>query len=184
MHFVTFSVSRQRSSASCNRALEAVRSVRQRLLGRNEAVEEQRINFAPYGLSTRRGTISKPWSVKMYCLSDTNAVKVPCTPSTREVLIEAGLGPKTFSVPLSATGEEFRGIILSAFPKLKNGGGFDLLRCIANSKDLEVISSSVAQSAKLLKAAVGNGRVYIRPIQKNLDLSIDKDVVPQCDVSN
>ena len=47
-----------------------------------------------------------------------------------------------------------------------------------------MISSSVAQSAKLLKAAVGNGRVYIRPIQKNLDLSSDKDVVPQCDVSN
>ena len=29
------------------------------------------------------------------------------------------------------------------------------------SKHLEVTSTSIAQSAKLLKAAVGNGRVYV-----------------------
>lgn len=187
VHFVTISVSRQRSTASCSRALQAVRSVRQRLLGGNDAVEEQRVNFALYGLSARRGSsgaISKQWSVKMYCLADTNAIKVPCTPSSREVLIEAGLGPKTFSVPLSATGEDFRDSIFSAFPKLKDGGGFDLLRCLPNSKHLEVILASVAQSARLLKATVGNGRVYVRPIQKNLDLSVDKNVVPQCEVSS
>ena len=51
-------------------------------------------------------------------------------------------------------------------------------------KHLDVISPAVAQSAKLLKAAVGNGRVYVRPIQKNLDTSIDKEAVPQCEVSN
>ena len=43
---------------------------------------------------------------------------------------------------------------------------------------LDVISPSVAQSARLLKAAVGNGKVYVRPIQKNLDLSIDKAIPP------
>ena len=183
------SVSRQRSSASCSRALEAVRSVRERLLGGNTAIEEQRANFAPYGSSssTRRGTnrtISKQWSIKMFCLADRNCVRVPCTPSSREVLIEAGLGPKTFSVPLNSSGEEFREMILSHFPKLRDGGGFDLLRCIPNSKHLDVISPSVAQSARLLKAAVGNGRVYVRPIQKNLDLSVDEEAVPQCEVND
>lgn len=182
-------VSRQRSSASCSRALEAVRSVRERLLGGGtSAIEEQRANFAPYGSSssTRRGTnraISKQWNIKMFCLSDRNCVRVPCTPSSREVLIEAGLGPKTFSVPLCSNGEEFREMILSNFPKLRDGGGFDLLRCISNTKHLDVISPSVAMNAKLLKAAVGNGRVYVRPIQKNLDLSID-EALPQCEVRN
>ena len=182
-------VSRQRSSASCSRALEAVRSVRERLLGGgNSTIEEQRANFAPYGSSSssRRGinrAISKQWSLKMFCLADKNCVQVPCTPSSREVLIEAGLGPKTFSVPLGSSGEEFREIILSNFPKLRDGGGFDLLRCIPNTKHLDVISPSVAMNAKLLKAAVGNGRVYVRPIQKNLDLSID-EAIPQCEVRN
>ena len=86
-------VSQQRSSASCSRALEAVRSVRERLLGGvNSAIEEQQANFAPYGWGTNRA-ISKQWSIKMFCLSDRNCVRVPCTPSPREVLIEAGLGP-------------------------------------------------------------------------------------------
>ena len=65
----------------------------------------------------------------------------------RDLLIEAGLGPKIFSVPLCSSGEEFREIILSKFPKLKDGGGFDLLRCIPNTKHLHVISPSDAQSA-------------------------------------
>ncbi len=39
--------SRQRSTASCSRALDVVRSVRERLLGGN-AAREQRANFAPY----------------------------------------------------------------------------------------------------------------------------------------
>ena len=119
IHVIT--VSRQRSSASCSQALEAVRSVRERPLGGgNSAIEEQRANFAPYdSSSSRRGTnkaISKQWSIKMFCLADKNCVRVPCTPSSREVLIEAGLGPKTFSVPLSSSGEEFREMILSNLP--------------------------------------------------------------------
>ena len=70
-------VSQQRSSASFSWALEAVRSVRERLLGGgNSAIEEQRANFAPYGSSScRRGTnraISKQWSLKIFCLADKN----------------------------------------------------------------------------------------------------------------
>ena len=62
------------------------------------------LSFAPYGLSssTRRGTnqtVSKQWSIKMFCLADKNAIRVPCMPTSRDLLIEAGLGPKTFSVP-------------------------------------------------------------------------------------
>ena len=76
----------------------------------------------------------------------------------REVLIKAGLGPKTFSVPLCSSGEEFREIILSNFPKFRDGEGLDLLCCIPNTKHLDVISPSVAQSERLLKAAVRNVR--------------------------
>ena len=43
------------------------------------------------------------------------------------------------------------------------------MRCIANSRQLEPISLMVAKSPLLLKKVIGNGRIYVRPIQKNLD---------------
>lgn len=45
------------------------------------------------------------------------------------------------------------------------------MRCIPNTRQLEPISSTVSQQPKLLKSVVANGRIYIRPIQKDLDLS-------------
>ena len=125
-----------------------VHSVRER---GNTAIEEQQANFASSS-STRRGTnraVSKQWSIKKFCLADKNSTRAPCLPSRREVLIEAGIGTKTYHF-----GEEFRDIILSKFSELKDGRGFDLLHCIPKSKHLYdiVISPSVAQSAKLLKA--------------------------------
>lgn len=174
----------QGSSAACNRALDAVRAVRTRLMGDSRAVEEQRSNFAPYASNRRIGPTTKVklWHVKMFCLADKNCTRIPCTPSSRELHIEAGLGFKTFTVPVNSCGEDFRDIILSNFPKLREGGGFEMLRCIPNTKDLDVISPSIANSAKLLKASIGNARVFLRPIQRNLDVNVDNDVVPKCEV--
>ena len=45
------------------------------------------------------------------------------------------------------------------------------MRCIANSKCLEVIPTNVAQRPSLLKSVIGNAKVYIRPIQADLDLT-------------
>ena len=104
-------MSRQRSSASCSRAFEVVHSVRERQLSGSASKEEQCANFAPYGLtsSSKKGiTKNKPWSIKMYCSADKNVVRVPCTPSSREMLVEAGLGPKTICVFLCSSPEEFR----------------------------------------------------------------------------
>jgi len=47
--------------------------------------------------------------------------------------------------------------------------------CIPNTRHLEPISSPISQQAKLLRSAVVNGRIYIRPIQKDLDLCPVKD---------
>ncbi len=73
-----------------------------------------------------------------YCLE--------CGACPREMLIEAGLGDKTISVPSCSSGEENHYVT-----KLKDdGGGFEVLR-YPNTK---VISASIAQ---LLK---GNGKIY------------------------
>ena len=46
---------------------------------------------------------------------------------------------------------------------------------MANSRLLEPLSSSISSSPKLLKSVIGKSRVYIRPIQKDLDLSTDSE---------
>ena len=58
---------------------------------------------------------------------------------------------------ISCSWEEFKSGLVSAFPKLQGCGGFDLLRCIPNTKNLELISVTVAQSQKVAKACGGTG---------------------------
>ena len=121
----------------------------------------------------------------MVCLSSPGDNRVPLTAALKEALIEAGLGAKNIVIPdVSCSRDEFWEIIISNYPKLLGCGGFELLRCVANSRQLELISCNASQSPKLLKAIIGNGRVFIRPIQKDLDLDpiVDKSS-PTYDVS-
>lgn len=174
MYYCTGQNSRQNVSGSCSRALEAIRSVRQRLSG--DTLNEQKANFAPY---SKEGNSAKPkaWSAKFVCLSNKEANRVPCNKYDRNLLVQAGLGDKKFTIPnIDCTPEEFNAVIVSAFPKLGGCGGFELLRCLPNTKDLEVISLSIAQSPKLLKSVIGGGRIFIRPIQKSLDMTPAKEV--------
>ena len=41
----------------------------------------------------------------------------------------AGLGEKIVVPDVDCTTEEFHEILMQSFPKLRNGGGFELLRC-------------------------------------------------------
>ena len=66
-------------------------------------------------------------------------------------------------------GEEFKDVIFDTFPKLVNGGGYMFVKCVANSRVLELLSESVLSS---LKERVGTTkRTYIKPLQRDLDLS-------------
>ena len=67
-------------------------------------------------------------------------------------LIQAGLGAKNvvFS-DVSCNSEEFRHVVERSYPKLEGCGGFELLRCIPNTKHLEVISSKYCPVAKAAK---------------------------------
>ena len=53
------------------------------------------------------------------------------------------------------------------FPQLRTCGGFEMLQCLANCRDLSVIGTS--WSVRDLKSAFGGqAKIYLRPIQKNL----------------
>jgi hypothetical protein len=170
-------VVKEPETATCSRALQALRSVRQHFT--KDSKQEQKNNFAPYSIKKlsqkkkgRKGPL-RACTFKMVCLSSPQDDRVPCTAASKEVLIEAGLGAKSVTIPdSSCSREEFWKVITSAYPKLLGCGGFEFLRCVPNSRELDMVSQNASQSPKLLKAIVGNGRVFIRPLQK--DLSLDR----------
>ena len=107
----------------------------------------------------------------MVCLASKDAKRVPGTAAERELLVAAGLGEKKIVIPnINCSWSEFKDEIFAAFPVLNGCGGFEFLRCISNTKELELIKVSVAQSPQLLKQMIGNARVFIRPIQRDLNL--------------
>ena len=138
------------------------------------------MNFVPY----KKGK-NKSWSVKLVCLALKGVKRIPVTAAEREILMASGLGEKQVLVPnINCSWNEFREIILTAFPSLNGCGGFEFLRCVSNTKDLEVIWLSVAQSPKLLKGMIANGRVFIRPIQKDLVLHDQEELTAVIQVIN
>ena len=93
------------------------------------------------------------------------------------MLLQAGLGCKKIKLLADDTEEdvlqkltsddkdEFGNIL--GFPQLRTCGGFEMLQCLANRRDLSVIGTS--WSVRDLKSALGGqAKIYLRPIQKNL----------------
>lgn len=102
--------------------------------------------------------------------------RVPTTPSARMLLKEAGLGEKSLIIDdINCDARTFRQIILNNFPKLKAAGGFELLRCMHNSRELEVLPSRIAGNPRLLKCQMGQGKIYIRPLQRDLSLDLEEE---------
>ena len=110
------------------------------------------------------------WCKKFVCLSTTSADRVP-SQTVKMQLEEAGLGEKLITVPdIDCSPEKFKDLLHGAFPMLKEGGGYELLRCRPQSRDLLLIGPQASNCPRLLKRRILNGKVYIRPIQRDLSL--------------
>ena len=119
----------------------------------------------------KRQSASASWTHKFVCLSSTNVDRVPTSKLGKLALEEVRLGGKNVIIPnISCNLEVFRLLVLATYPKLQSGGGFELLRCKQQSRELLLIGQ--AGSPKLLKQHVCNGKVYIRPIQRDLSLEM------------
>ena len=120
----------------------------------------------------RGGKRKVAWKHSFVCLALRNQTKVPTSDQEKDELFEAGLWEKEIpfsSLDLDAQG--FRDVILEHFPKLRDGGGYQLCKCLPNSRRLEPLSVLVQSSPQMLKQRVGSTRTYIRPLQRDLDLS-------------
>ena len=144
---------------------------------------QRRVGSIPFfggSLSSTTSTKKKrPWTASFMCLASKHSNRVP-TSTEKIILQNAGLGFKKIKLDLDDGEEEvynkitspekvsFNDISAVGFPPLKECGGFEMLMCLPNSRDLRVINCSLA--AKELKGKVGGGqgKLYIRPIQKSL----------------
>ena len=135
----------------------------------------RRISVREKLLATLRGTSRKSkrksaWRHKFVCLARTGHNGKPIAEAEKNTLFSARLGEKKLKFPiLDATADEFREILYEVFPRLKHGGGYQFLKCIPNSQQLEPLSAMVMSSPILLKQRVGAARTYICPLQQNLD---------------
>ena len=112
------------------------------------------------------------------CLADRLATKVP-TATEKQVLQKAGLGIKRIKFEIDSHEKAVLETITSSevnsetgqtigFSKLKECGGFELMTCVANCRNLSTLDC--AWSVKSIKANIGGqSRIYVRPIQ--IDLS-------------
>ena len=141
--------------------------------GRTGSRRQSRANNYSISNINRKRKADYTWTGQFMCLSDCHAKKIP-TPAEKQVLQKAGLGLKKIKFSVEddevTVYNQLTGTVESdetaGYPQIKNCGGFELLRCIPNCKVLEPID--VVMSAKNLKAAAGQGKIYIRPIQRSL----------------
>ena len=146
------------------------------------AVHEFRQIFRGYAGSPRFHQRPRPypqqrpqpaqWAHNFFCLADSNAVTVPTGKVAKKKLSDAGLGEKRLQVSVNASAIDLHRAITTAFPKLEDCGGYTLLKCIPNSRNLQVLEPYTSHTPKSLRDVVGQSRIYIRPLQKSISLDV------------
>ena len=123
----------ERIVVAANKALNAIDRMRAgrnaiKLSDRKRAKEEMSSLFR-----TKRPKIQKKcaWHHKFFCLAYTDQEKPPTYEADKEELYRAGLGEKEILFEdVNISQEEFHEFLLDNFPRLRDGGGFRLLKGI------------------------------------------------------
>ena len=176
--------------SACSKALDTLAHLRQMRLAeqkRNfQSYKDDKCNKRSTQVPSLGGTPSKvvkpakcsPWSHKFVCLAAKAACRVP-TSAEKGLLTSFGLGEKIIKFPSFQTTmlDEFQDILKREYPQLEFTGGFDLLRCKPNSKELEEIPFMVTYPLPRIHQHVSSGRVYVRPLQNDIKLDDDDDEI-------
>ena len=120
---------------------------------------------------------AKSWKHIFVCLSDPDDNTLPDA-NTRSQLLLAGLGERELCMSWYGDSDEVYDVIMKTYSNLSEGGGYELLRQVCGCT-MEIIPlPPEGYTVQYLKSTVQNAKIYIRPIQRQLDLS-----VLECDVS-
>ena len=108
---------------------------------------------------------------KFFCLANKDASKI-ATPGENITLKKASLGDKKITINLSANCQAVESIIKSYFPKHQMAGGYTF--CTSNvTRHFEPIKPPY--SAKRLKEFTTQGKIFIVPLGRDLDLTPAED---------
>ena len=129
-----------------------------------------------FGVSKKKKL--KTWIHTYVCLSRRKQETIPDA-AERTALKLAGLGEKKFAVYAYSTAGELAREFYEEFPKLQDAGGFELLRASdVGGKHLVLIDIPLdGYSVEYLQAVVKSAKIFIRPLQKDLDESPLEDKV-------
>ena len=116
------------------------------------------------------------WHHEFVCLAYKGQCRVPL-PMEKIELVHANLGSSHLELTLNGNAQIFHEELMKFFPKLKECGGYELLRgSDTNNRDLIVIAPPIGgYTASFLKSIVSHAKIYIRPLQANLSLDVDID---------
>eukprot|EP00794_Sanderia_malayensis_P021142 gene21142-23220_t len=105
---------------------------------------------------------------RFVCLADKNQEESPDAEEHRK-LLAAGLGEMKVSLPEDSVEKGVRDLLNHAFPKLKSAGGFEFMYVETQSRELKVMPPGPnGITMRYLVSFIGQGKVFIRPIQENL----------------
>jgi hypothetical protein len=94
------------------------------------------------------------------------------THGEKQDLIVAGLGEKKLTIPITANANDVTASLKEAFLKLIDSGGYEFMHAKPSSRVLNIIAEgNDGYTIEYLKRFVGQGRIYVRAIQSDLDLS-------------
>lgn len=162
--------------------VESVLRERNRLFNfgfrRRETVTGKRPRKATGAVEKSKKKKLNMWSHDFVCLASTTAHKPPSSLETAD-LIRAGLGRKQLALFETDDGCDVHSEIMNAFPRLKDGGGYELLRIgESGQRVLHVIPPlPEGYTVSYLKEVVRNAKIYVRPLQKDLSLNPEPQFV-------
>ena len=162
---------------AADKASDALRRMRAGMTADRRVEKRKRMKNEVLMLFNKKPTVEKKrvvWRHKFVCLAHRDQDRIPTTDAEKEELYLAGLWEKeiefeSLDIPLS----EFCEKLFKSFPRLRDGGGFQLLKGLPS---MEVLSMAVHTSPNLLKQRVGVSRTYVRPVQRDLNLTPIDDV--------
>ena len=114
--------------------------------------------------------VKETWTHEFFCLASTAATCVPSR-SDKISLQNAGLGRRKIVFSCRASALDVKENLESVFPKLKESGGFEILRSAQGTMLSLITPPPGGYSVQFLRDAAGLGQAlaYIRPLQKDLD---------------
>ena len=178
-----------RNSAANGRVLDSFRSLFPPY-GREMSSTSSSSVQSPSASKRRKGNTfffkRQTWTHEFFCLADKDQMVVPSR-SLKVQLQEAGLGRKKVCLNGRADATEVKTTLEESYPKLKEGGGFEILRRGPSPSELTLIPPPpLGHTVKFLRDSAGLGQAvaFVRPLQCNLNREPIKPVSDHSQVGN